>query len=130
MSVYLSIVALAGLALGGGDGPFRAMSFEAACEAAKDEGKIVFVDFYTTWCPPCKKLDQITWKDERVRAYVELRRGARLAEAELHDWLSTRLAKFKQPREIIFVDEMPRLANAKLDRVALGEWAKQEVETA
>lgn len=69
-------------------------------------------------------------KDECVRAYVELRRGASVTEAELHDWLGTRLAKFKQPREIILVNEMPRLANAKLDRIALGEWAKQEVETA
>jgi len=66
-------------------------------------------------------------KEERVRAYVELRRGAQLSEAELHEWLSTRLARFKQPREIVFVEEMPRLANAKLDRVTLNEWAKQEV---
>jgi fatty-acyl-CoA synthase len=69
-------------------------------------------------------------KGERVRAYVELRRGASVTEADLQDWLSTRLANFKQPREIIFVDEMPRLANAKIDRVTLGEWAKQEVEAA
>ncbi|MDG2001861.1 MAG: class I adenylate-forming enzyme family protein [Novosphingobium sp.] len=69
-------------------------------------------------------------KGERMRAYVELRRGAKLTETELHDWLSTRLARFKQPREILFVDAMPRLANSKLDRVTLGEMATQEVETA
>jgi fatty-acyl-CoA synthase len=69
-------------------------------------------------------------KGERVRAYVELRCGAKVSEAELHEWLATRLARFKQPREILFVDEMPRLANSKLDRVRLGEWAKQQVEPA
>jgi fatty-acyl-CoA synthase len=66
-------------------------------------------------------------KEERVRAYVELRKGAAISAAELHEWLATRLARFKQPREIVFVEEMPRLANAKLDRVTLSEWAKQEV---
>lgn len=25
------------------------------------------VDFYTTWCGPCKKLDETTWKDKSVR---------------------------------------------------------------
>jgi fatty-acyl-CoA synthase len=67
-------------------------------------------------------------KGERVRAYIELRRGARVTETELHLWLASRLARFKQPREILFVEEMPRLANAKLDRVTLNEWAKREVE--
>jgi fatty-acyl-CoA synthase len=66
-------------------------------------------------------------KEERVRVYVELRKGASVTAAELHAWLATRLARFKQPREIVFVGEMPRLANAKLDRVTLNEWAKQDV---
>jgi len=69
-------------------------------------------------------------KGERVRAYVELRRGAVVTEADLHEWLAMRLARFKQPREILFVDKMPRLANAKLDRVTLNEWASQAVEAA
>ena len=46
---------------------------------------------------------------------------------ELHGWLKPRLAHFKMPREIIFVDELPRLANGKLDRAILREWAKQEI---
>lgn len=24
------------------------------------------IDFFTTWCPPCKELDETTWTDARV----------------------------------------------------------------
>src|SRR5882724_1309085 len=43
--------------------PFRSIAFDAACAAAKSEGKLVFIDFYTTWCEPCKRLDKDTWTD-------------------------------------------------------------------
>ena len=33
---------------------------------AKVENKIVFVDAYTTWCGPCKKMDAKTFPDEKV----------------------------------------------------------------
>ena len=33
---------------------------------AKAENKIVFVDAYTTWCGPCKKMDAKTFPDEKV----------------------------------------------------------------
>jgi thiol-disulfide isomerase/thioredoxin len=46
--------------------PFRALSFEAATAAAKNEGKLIFIDFYTTWCEPCKRLDAQTWTDAAV----------------------------------------------------------------
>src|ERR1044071_6959278 len=46
--------------------PFRALSFDAACEAAAAEHRIVFIDFFTTWCGPCKELDRTTWNDPAV----------------------------------------------------------------
>lgn len=64
-------------------------------------------------------------KVEAVRVYVVT--GTDLPEAELCIWLKPRLAHFKLPRDIIFVAELPRLANGKLDRIALGGWAKQEL---
>ena len=66
-------------------------------------------------------------KVEAVRVYVIARQDMAVCAEELHGWLKPRLAHFKMPREIIFVDELPRLANGKLDRAILREWAKQEI---
>jgi acyl-coenzyme A synthetase/AMP-(fatty) acid ligase len=38
------------------------------------------------------------------------------------------LAHFKVPREIVFVDTLPRLGSGKVDRVTLAQWAKTEVQ--
>lgn len=45
---------------------FRPIAFEAATKAATAEGKLVMIDFYTTWCEPCKRLDKETWTDASV----------------------------------------------------------------
>lgn len=56
---------------------------------------------------------------EVVRAYVVRAPDRALAEDALRDWLAARLAQFKRPRDLIFVDALPKLGNGKLDRVAL-----------
>jgi thiol-disulfide isomerase/thioredoxin len=50
--------------------PFRDLAFDAACAAAKTEGRLVFIDFYTKWCEPCKRLDKDTWTDAAVGKLV------------------------------------------------------------
>jgi fatty-acyl-CoA synthase len=69
-------------------------------------------------------------RQEVVRVYVGRRKGQTIEEAELRRWLEARLARFKQPRDILFVDALPRLANGKIDRVTLAAWAKEEAVTA
>lgn len=49
---------------------FRAISFEAATQAAVQENKLIFIDFFTTWCEPCKRLDTLTWTDAAVGKLV------------------------------------------------------------
>jgi len=44
-------------------------SWEEVTIKAKAEKKQIFVDVYTDWCGPCKKLDVTTFKDEELGAF-------------------------------------------------------------
>jgi acyl-CoA synthetase (AMP-forming)/AMP-acid ligase II len=56
---------------------------------------------------------------EEVAAAVVLREDATATDHELRDFLSERLAPFKVPRKIIFLDEIPTGATGKLQRIGL-----------
>lgn len=48
------------------EGPFRKLGFDAALKEAEKDGKLLFIDFYTTWCGPCKMMEATTFKDAWV----------------------------------------------------------------
>jgi malonyl-CoA/methylmalonyl-CoA synthetase len=58
---------------------------------------------------------------EGVTAVVVLAKGAVLDEAAVAKALETRLARFKQPRRVIFVDELPRNTMSKVQKSVLRE---------
>ncbi|WP_428506298.1 acyl--CoA ligase [Roseateles sp.] len=58
---------------------------------------------------------------EDVAAVVVLREGAAASERELQDFVSKRLADFKVPRKILFMDEIPKGATGKLQRIGLAQ---------
>ncbi len=58
---------------------------------------------------------------EAVAAAVVLRSGARCSERELREFVATELADFKVPVQIVFVDEIPRGATGKVQRLGLAE---------
>jgi fatty-acyl-CoA synthase len=65
-------------------------------------------------------------KGEAIGLYVVTGSGHSLTEEELRSWMSARLARFKIPREIVFLDLLPRLGNGKLNRIELNRRAKAE----
>jgi len=44
--------------------------WENVLKTAKQENKHIFIDFYTTWCGPCKMLDKVTYQDPAVVEYL------------------------------------------------------------
>jgi fatty-acyl-CoA synthase len=51
---------------------------------------------------------------QRLAAYVVLRPGAELSEEELRDFVKHNLARYKVPREVTFLDELPRNPTGKV----------------
>ena len=51
---------------------------------------------------------------QRLRAVVSLHAGAELSEAQLQDHVRTHLARYKVPREVVFVDQLPRTSTGKI----------------
>jgi thiol:disulfide interchange protein len=41
-----------------------------ALAKAKKLNKVLFIDFYTTWCAPCKIMEQSVFRDEDVANYM------------------------------------------------------------
>jgi acyl-CoA synthetase (AMP-forming)/AMP-acid ligase II len=58
---------------------------------------------------------------EEVAAAVVLRQGASLKDTDLRDFCGTRLAGFKVPRKIVFLDKIPVGPTGKLRRIDLAE---------
>jgi acyl-CoA synthetase (AMP-forming)/AMP-acid ligase II len=56
---------------------------------------------------------------EEVAAVVVLREGASATERELQTFVATRAADFKVPAKILFMDEIPKGATGKLQRIGL-----------
>lgn len=40
--------------------------FDKALELAKESGKLIIVNFYTDWCPNCRRMNEKTYRDEVV----------------------------------------------------------------
>ncbi|WP_218150651.1 acyl-CoA synthetase [Actinokineospora terrae] len=57
---------------------------------------------------------------QRLRAYVVLEPGSTVTGERLREHVRTTLARFKVPRDVVFLDELPRNATGKLLRKELG----------
>ena len=48
---------------------FEKLTLEEALIKAKTENKYVFVDCYTTWCGPCKRMTEFVFPSEKAGCY-------------------------------------------------------------
>jgi len=58
---------------------------------------------------------------EEVAAAVVLREGQTASERDLQDFVSQRAADFKVPKRILLMDEIPKGATGKLQRIGLAQ---------
>ncbi len=58
---------------------------------------------------------------EEVAAAIVLREGQSATEREIRDFAAKKLADFKVPRKVVFLQEIPKGATGKLQRIGLAE---------
>jgi fatty-acyl-CoA synthase len=51
---------------------------------------------------------------QRLRAFVVVRDGEQLTEDEVKGYVKDNLASYKTPRDVVFVDELPRNSTGKV----------------
>ncbi len=61
---------------------------------------------------------------QRLKAFVVLRDGKELSEDEVKAYVKDNLARYKSPREVVFLDELPRNSTGKVLKRDLAEDAE------
>ena len=83
-------------------------TFNEALTKASNEGKLVFVDFYATWCGPCKQMAEKVFPDEELGKYMNEKFVCLQIDVEKEGWQ-------KEVAEKYNVTVLPTLVFFKLD---------------
>lgn len=62
---------------------------------------------------------------QSCKAYIVLKPGMKLTFDEVVDYCAERLASFKKPREVEFIDQLPRNVSGKVLKFVLRDGVKQ-----
>jgi thiol-disulfide isomerase/thioredoxin len=104
---------------------FNDLNFEAAGQRASAEQKVLFVDFYTTWCGPCKMLDQSTWQDAAVIDLLRTKAVAIKIDAEKEKTLAEHYKVSAYPTLLLLKPdgtEIDRLVGYREPKVFIAEF--------
>ena len=64
---------------------------------------------------------------EVVGAFVRLKAGADLTEGDVQEYARARMARYKAPKYVFFVDEFPMTASGKIQKYKLRDMAKDSL---
>jgi fatty-acyl-CoA synthase len=67
---------------------------------------------------------------QRLRAFVVLRDGQQVSEEDLQKHVTKNLARYKTPRDVFFVRELPRNSTGKILKRELAELEPEEATAA
>lgn len=98
---------------------FEDLTVEDAIAASRERGRIVLVDAMATWCAPCLRMDNTTWRDEDVEEWVSKAGLAVQFDVDQHGETAQRLKITALPTIIAFKD------GAEFDRVVGYRTAEQ-----
>ncbi|MBV6760229.1 AMP-binding protein [Rhodococcus opacus] len=70
------------------------------------------------------------YRGETVKAFVSLREGTHVEREELIDFCRARLAAYKVPRMVQFLDELPKTASGKITRRSLRDFTAESTASA
>jgi long-chain acyl-CoA synthetase len=59
-----------------------------------------------------------TW-GEAIKAVCVLVPGSSLSEGDVIEFVAARIARFKKPKHVVFVDDLPKTSDGKLDRATI-----------
>jgi fatty-acyl-CoA synthase len=65
---------------------------------------------------------------QRLRAFVVLEDGRKASADDLKGYVKQNLARYKVPREVVFLDELPRNATGKVLKRELAEMDVEKTE--
>jgi len=67
---------------------------------------------------------------EEIMAWIQLEAGESMSDAEVRDYCKGKLAHFKIPKYIRFVEEFPMTVTGKLQKYRMREMALEELARA
>lgn len=92
---------------------FKDMQLSAAKTSAKQDGKILLIDFTASWCGPCHRMDDTTWNDPEVKKWVDENAIAIQIDVDKEKDTASALKIMAMPSLVIFT---PKDESKEFDR--------------